>query len=346
MDLTPSNKTDKRTDDKTHLQEKTPENVCQTSPEKYLRGEFCDKSGDGRCQKPGRKGQHFPHQSHKNTELYAKHRLKKIFGSNFAENGGRSLPERNPGRKRTAFPLNDVEFCISLAIRAYPNITLARNCSPQFGSQQSAHKRTSPTCAWASGARIPASNVRDAVRGRSCTRALALGSSQDGQKISTTHAREREIEREDRERERKRGGGGGRERKERGADPGRGDRKKSRGAPVLPVSSSSSITIGCSVSAMVASEKVASPEVGRGRSEGEALNLQPTILIGTWSASRPRGLIRSSWLGKHMVPKSDGALQVRHKASGGTRSSTRTTWAVFEHITFNFKSPIATLRSK
>ena len=43
-------------------------------------------------------------------------------------------------------------------------------------------------------------------------------------------------------------------------------------SPVILASSSSSITMGCSTSAMVASEEVAGPETGRGRSKGEALN--------------------------------------------------------------------------
>ena len=64
--------------------------------------------------------------------------------------------------------------------------------------------------------------------------------------------------------------------------------------PVILVSSSSSITMGCSISAMVASEEVDGPEVGRGRSKGDALKILATSLIGTWSASRPSGLMRSS----------------------------------------------------
>ena len=39
-------------------------------------------------------------------------------------------------------------------------------------------------------------------------------------------------------------------------------------SPVVLVSSSSSITMGCSTSAMVASEEVAGPDTGRGRSKG------------------------------------------------------------------------------
>ena len=55
--------------------------------------------------------------------------------------------------------------------------------------------------------------------------------------------------------------------------------------PVLPVSSSSSITIGDSLSAIGASEEVAAPGTGRGRSKGEALKISPTFLIGTPAAS-------------------------------------------------------------
>ena len=51
-------------------------------------------------------------------------------------------------------------------------------------------------------------------------------------------------------------------------------------APVLVVSSSSSITIGCSVSAIVASEEVASPCTVRGRSHGEALKNLTNSLDG------------------------------------------------------------------
>ena len=51
-------------------------------------------------------------------------------------------------------------------------------------------------------------------------------------------------------------------------------------APVVLVSSSSSITMG-STSAVVACEEVASPETGRGRSKGEALKISPTFLTGT-----------------------------------------------------------------
>ena len=50
-----------------------------------------------------------------------------------------------------------------------------------------------------------------------------------------------------------------------------------KAAPVVLVSSSSSITMG-PTSAMVASEEVAGPETGRGRSKGEALKILPTFL--------------------------------------------------------------------
>ena len=52
-------------------------------------------------------------------------------------------------------------------------------------------------------------------------------------------------------------------------------------SPVILVSSSSSITMGCSISAMVASEEVAGPGTGCGRSKGDALKISPTCLIGT-----------------------------------------------------------------
>ena len=91
-------------------------------------------------------------------------------------------------------------------------------------------------------------------------------------------------------------------------------------APVLPASSSSSITIGWSASAMVASEEVAASCTARGRSIGDALKISPTLLMGTAGASGPRGLMRSFSLGRHIQPKSAGSLQVRHKASGGTLS--------------------------
>ena len=52
-------------------------------------------------------------------------------------------------------------------------------------------------------------------------------------------------------------------------------------APVVPASSSSSITIGWSASAMVASEEVAASCTARGRSIGDALKISPTLLMGT-----------------------------------------------------------------
>ena len=54
--------------------------------------------------------------------------------------------------------------------------------------------------------------------------------------------------------------------------------------PVIFASSSSSVRMSCSVSVTVASEQVAGPEVGRGRSIGEALKILPTSLIAIESA--------------------------------------------------------------
>ena len=51
--------------------------------------------------------------------------------------------------------------------------------------------------------------------------------------------------------------------------------------PVLLVSSSSSIIMGWSTSAIGVSEEVAAPETGRGRSKGDALKISPNFLIGT-----------------------------------------------------------------
>ena len=117
-------------------------------------------------------------------------------------------------------------------------------------------------------------------------------------------------------------------------------------APVLAASPSSSITIGCSSSAIVASEEAAAPCIVRGRSIGEALKISPTLLIGTAGASGPRGLMRSLSFGRHIEPKSAGSLQVRHKASGGTLSSTSTICAVLEYNTLMSRSVMATFKSR
>ena len=52
--------------------------------------------------------------------------------------------------------------------------------------------------------------------------------------------------------------------------------------------------------------------------------------------------MRSLSLGRHIEPKSAGSLQVRHKASGGTLSSTSTICAVLEYITLMSRSVMAT----
>ena len=65
--------------------------------------------------------------------------------------------------------------------------------------------------------------------------------------------------------------------------------------PVICVSSSSAITMGCSASEIGGSEEAAGPVVGRGRSNGEALKILPACLSG------PE---------RHSV---SGAFLVRHK---------------------------------